>query len=45
MAKNLIIVILMTIILTLLIPLTTDLFSIERAFTYDNFIRVNLTTK
>lgn len=45
MSKNLVTVILMAIILTLLVPLTTDWFSIERAFTNDNLIRVNITSK
>lgn len=45
MPKNLVIVILTAIILTLLVPLTTDLYSTERAFTYDNLIRVELINK
>ncbi len=45
MQRNLVIIILMAVILTLLVPLTTDFFSIERAFTYDNLIQVNITSK
>ncbi len=45
MPRNLVIIILMAVILTLLVPLTTDFFSIERAFTHDNLIQINITSK
>ena len=40
-----VIIILTTIVLTLLIPITIDLLSVEPAFTKDNLIQIILTSR
>lgn len=45
MPKNMVVILLTALILTLLVPLTMDFLSIERAFTQDNLIQINLTSK
>ncbi|SHG58938.1 hypothetical protein SAMN02745221_00555 [Thermosyntropha lipolytica DSM 11003] len=45
MYKNLIVIILMAVILALLIPLTADIFSIEKAFTPDNLVRMDIVAR
>jgi len=43
--KNIITTVLIGIILSLLIPLTADMFYTEPAFTPDNLIRINAASK
>lgn len=45
MYRNLLMIILIAIILVLLIPLTADIFSIEKAFTPDNLVRMDVVTR
>lgn len=45
MQKSLLIVLLAAVILALLVPLTSDWYSLERAFTPNNLVRINLVSK